>query len=201
MKSAVLDVLFDERNEAFIQIPDDMMPEGWEIGTVIEWVDNKDGTWTLRKKDMDFVEAVQEFNEVAGTGGSFDARKVALYIGLQLEELGEKIEALPNVEDLVSLKQVLEHYSTCFKTGQFDTEVEQINRVEALDADVDLAVVALGGACALGADVKGACTEVMSSNLSKFPVGPDGKRYALKDENGKVKKAEGYRPPSLERFV
>jgi len=26
---------------------------GWKTGDVIEWVDNKDGTWTLRKKEDD----------------------------------------------------------------------------------------------------------------------------------------------------
>jgi bifunctional DNA-binding transcriptional regulator/antitoxin component of YhaV-PrlF toxin-antitoxin module len=26
---------------------------GWKIGDTIEWIDNKDGTWTMRKKDED----------------------------------------------------------------------------------------------------------------------------------------------------
>jgi len=24
---------------------------GWKVGDTIEWIDNKDGSWTLRKKD------------------------------------------------------------------------------------------------------------------------------------------------------
>lgn len=28
---------------------------GWEEGTVIEWIDNGDGTWTLRKGDKNEV--------------------------------------------------------------------------------------------------------------------------------------------------
>jgi bifunctional DNA-binding transcriptional regulator/antitoxin component of YhaV-PrlF toxin-antitoxin module len=28
-----------------------MESAGWKEGDVIEWIDNGDGTWTLRKKD------------------------------------------------------------------------------------------------------------------------------------------------------
>lgn len=202
MNSYTLDVQYDENNEPFIVFPEGEMERlGWKEGDIIDWTDNKDGSWTISKKErMDFVDKIVEFNEVAGTGGEFDARKVALYIGLQLEEMAEKIAAIPNQERLGNLRVALEYHSMLFKEGRFDDSVRQIDRVEALDADVDLAVVALGGAAALGANVQGACHEVMDSNLSKFPI-VDGKRVAVKDENGKVKKAEGYRPPNLEPFV
>jgi hypothetical protein len=25
---------------------------GWQIGDVVEWIDNNDGSWTLRKKEI-----------------------------------------------------------------------------------------------------------------------------------------------------
>lgn len=34
--------------EAFFEIPDEYLEQlQWEEGDIIEWIDNKDGTWTL----------------------------------------------------------------------------------------------------------------------------------------------------------
>jgi hypothetical protein len=42
----------DPSGELYFQIPDDLWLEvGWDIGDVIEWTDNGDGSWTLRKQD------------------------------------------------------------------------------------------------------------------------------------------------------
>lgn len=200
----IVDVKYTEEGDAFIEFPPETIEGlGWTEGTVVEWIDNEDGSWTIRKKEdmTDFVSKVVGFNRIAGTGAQFDARKVALYIGLQLEELSEKIEAINDgAPDLVGLIEDLHDFSSRFKSGFFDDAVNNGDRVAMLDADIDLAVVALGGACALGADVNGACHEVMDSNLSKFPI-VNGERVAIKDANGKVVKAEGYRPPSLEKFL
>jgi hypothetical protein len=196
-----LDVKTDDEG-MYIEFPEGELEKlNWVAGDEIQWIDNHNGSWTLKKKeDMDFVQKVVQFNDIAGTTGDFDARKVALYIGLQLEEMAEKIASIPNQTSLGNLRVALEYHSRLFKEGRFDGEVEKIDRVEALDADIDLAVVALGGATSLGADVNGACHEVADSNLSKFPF-VDGVRVALKDENGKVKKADGYKPPQLEQYL
>lgn len=201
----ILEVQEDEEG-LYIEFPEGVLPVDWTDGTVIEWVGNQDGSWTIRKKEMmDFVESVIEFNAIAGTGAEFDTRKTALYIGLQLEEMAEKIAAIePSYESrpsLSMLQETLERFSHSFKQGLYDKDVSTINRVEALDADIDLAVVALGGACAMGARVQDAAQEVMRSNLSKFPTDIRGKRYAEKDANGKVKKAAGYTPPNLKGMV
>lgn len=162
----------------------------------------------------DFVSKVKEFNEIAGTKEILDARKVALYTALQLEELAEKIEALNKVEAIAGvhpdkglgkLFTALEWHSRRFKEGEFDALVSKAcenadTREELLDADIDLAVVSLGGAISVGADVEGACHEVADNNLSKFPL-IDGVRTVLKDANGKVMKPEGYKPVSLEKFL
>jgi hypothetical protein len=49
-----LDVLEDElTGDSIIQFPDDFLAvTGWQEGDVIEWIDNKDGTWTIRKKEV-----------------------------------------------------------------------------------------------------------------------------------------------------
>lgn len=159
----------------------------------------------------DFVAKVLEFNQVAGTTGEeFNPRKTALYIGLVLEEVKELIDSLPLGEDGSADAQVLGAfaesvgaYSNAFKQGRFDATVGHMteeHREEALDAFVDISVVALGGATAIGSDVVGATHEVADNNLSKFPV-INGVRTALKDENGKVVKPEGYKPVRLGKFL
>ena len=41
-----------ETGEQILEFPDDLMESaGWKEGDVLEWIDNKDGSWTLRKKD------------------------------------------------------------------------------------------------------------------------------------------------------
>lgn len=140
----------------------------------------------------EFVEKVIEFNEVTTKTDSFDARRVALYIGLVLEEVEEIIAAIPNPEKLGDLRIALKYHSRLFKEGAFDAQVKDIDRAEALDGFVDTAVVALGGGHALNSDLVGACHHVADNNLSKSVEDEKGVRYMLKDENGKVKKPDGY---------
>jgi hypothetical protein len=43
-----------ETGDQILEFPDDFMESaGWKEGDQIEWIDNKDGSWTLRKKDDD----------------------------------------------------------------------------------------------------------------------------------------------------
>lgn len=38
--------------DKILEFPDDLMESaGWVEGDVLEWIDNKDGSWLLRKKD------------------------------------------------------------------------------------------------------------------------------------------------------
>lgn len=42
-----------ETDEYFLQFDDSELKElGWNLGDSLEWVDNKDGSWTIRKKKM-----------------------------------------------------------------------------------------------------------------------------------------------------
>lgn len=41
-----------DTGDQILEFPDDLMESaGWKEGDVLEWIDNKNGSWTLRKKD------------------------------------------------------------------------------------------------------------------------------------------------------
>jgi len=42
----------DGSGDLVLPLSDEFMSEaGWVIGDTIEWIDNKDGTWSMRKKN------------------------------------------------------------------------------------------------------------------------------------------------------
>jgi hypothetical protein len=46
------EVLTDKDGEFFIEFSDEFLREiGWKEGDTIEWIDNHDGSFTLKKKD------------------------------------------------------------------------------------------------------------------------------------------------------
>ena len=50
-KRWTLEVQKIEDGDEFIQFPEELMNEvDWHEGDVIQWIDNKDGSWTLQKK-------------------------------------------------------------------------------------------------------------------------------------------------------
>jgi len=90
------------------------------------------------------------------------------------------------------LKLIEEEYE------ELSVAVAENNRVEQLDALVDILVVTMGAIRAAGWDGEGAWKEVMDTNFAKIdPV--TGK--VRKREDGKVLKPEGWQPPKLEQFV
>lgn len=72
--------------------------------------------------------------------------------------------------------------------------LNHLDLIEAYDGVLDLMVVVLGTAVAMGCDVKPGFDEVMDSNDSKFV---DGKRR----EDGKYVKGPSWRPPNLEQII
>lgn len=43
-----------------LPLPEDMLQEvGWKEGDVIEWIDNKDGSWSMRKKMTKLIQIEQ----------------------------------------------------------------------------------------------------------------------------------------------
>jgi len=54
MKSAIVTVVTDpETGELILPLDNEIFDEtGWEIGDTLEWIDQKDGSWLLKKKEM-----------------------------------------------------------------------------------------------------------------------------------------------------
>ena len=72
------------------------------------------------------------------------------------------------------------------------------DKVEILDALVDILVVTIGAIHSMGADGEGAWKEVMQTNFAKIDHDTGKVR---KREDGKVLKPTGWVPPDLTQFV
>jgi predicted HAD superfamily Cof-like phosphohydrolase len=72
------------------------------------------------------------------------------------------------------------------------------DKVECLDALIDILVVTTGAIHSMGADAEGAWKEVMSTNFAKIDK-ETGK--VRKREDGKVLKPIGWEPPNLKPFL
>jgi len=81
---------------------------------------------------------------------------------------------------------------------EFDELVASKNKVDDLDALIDILVVTIGAIHSLGADAEGAWKEVMSTNFAKIDKQTGRVR---KREDGKVLKPVGWTPPDLKPFV
>ncbi len=103
------------------------------------------------------------------TGGAIDEAQYALYRKLIAEEVNELHDA-----------------------------VEKNDRVEQLDALIDILVVTIGALHSMGADAEGAWKEVIRSNLAKIDAAT-GK--VIKRADGKVLKPEGWTPPVLQGYL
>lgn len=65
-KTWTLEVQQHEDGDYFIEFPDEVLEgAGWETGDTIEWIDNKDGSWTLKKRETQLVlvECVSQFRQ------------------------------------------------------------------------------------------------------------------------------------------
>ena len=72
------------------------------------------------------------------------------------------------------------------------------DKVEQLDALIDILVVTIGAIHSMGADGEGAWKEVMNTNFAKIDKDTGKVR---KREDGKVLKPLGWKPPELAQFV
>ena len=71
MKSAIVTVITDpETGELILPLDNEIFDEtGWEIGDTLEWIDQKDGSWLLKKKEIAqekewvLVECISTFRE------------------------------------------------------------------------------------------------------------------------------------------
>lgn len=81
---------------------------------------------------------------------------------------------------------------------EFKQALASGDRVEQLDALIDILVVTIGAIHSAGYDAEGAWKEVMSTNFAKIDK-ETGK--VRKREDGKVLKPLGWTPPDLKPFV
>jgi predicted HAD superfamily Cof-like phosphohydrolase len=84
------------------------------------------------------------------------------------------------------------------EVSELEEAVMANDRVEQLDALVDILVVTMGAIRAGGFDGEGAWKEVMDTNFAK--IDPDTGKVR-KREDGKVLKPEGWKAPELAQFI
>ena len=84
------------------------------------------------------------------------------------------------------------------ETGELADAINAQDKVETLDALVDILVVTIGAIHSMGADAEGAWREVMSTNFSKIDRETGRVR---KREDGKVLKPMGWVAPELTPFL
>lgn len=84
------------------------------------------------------------------------------------------------------------------EVSELNAAVVAGDRVEQLDALVDILVVTIGAIHSMGADAEGAWKEVMRTNFAKIDK-ETGK--VRKREDGKVLKPMGWVPPDLKLHV
>ncbi len=84
------------------------------------------------------------------------------------------------------------------ETDELEEAIQDNDKVEQLDALVDILVVTMGAIRAAGWDGQGAWKEVMDTNFAK--IDPDTGKV-IKREDGKVLKPEGWKAPELAQFI
>jgi len=84
------------------------------------------------------------------------------------------------------------------ETDELEEAIIDNDKVEQLDALVDILVVTMGAIRAAGWDGEGAWKEVMDTNFAK--IDPDTGKVR-KREDGKVLKPEGWKAPELAQFI
>ncbi len=84
------------------------------------------------------------------------------------------------------------------ETDELEEAIQDNDKVEQLDALVDILVVTMGAIRAAGWDGEAAWQEVMNTNFAKIDADTGKVR---KREDGKVLKPEGWKAPELSQFI
>jgi len=110
-----------------------------------------------------------------------------------IERFGSACDQQPSVENYAMyLDLITEEYN------ELKEAIAENDRVEQLDALIDILVVTMGAIRAGGFDGEGAWTEVMRTNFAK--IDPETGKVR-KREDGKVLKPEGWKAPELTPFL
>ena len=81
---------------------------------------------------------------------------------------------------------------------ELQVAIDAFDRVEQLDALIDILVVTIGAIHSAGFDAEGAWKEVMSTNFAKIDKDTG---LVRKREDGKVLKPIGWKSPELAQFI
>lgn len=158
--------------------------------------------------NINLAETVHEFMRIGGqTVDTPDARQASLYLGLQMEELAEKLDALISVSPfeqtmLAPLSRTLKITAQRAKEGAYMPTFSTMFREtiaaheQCVDADADLAWVALGSLMCSARMPFAIIHEVARANMDKYPNG-----VAMRDSNGKIQKPTGWRGPDHLNFL
>ena len=84
------------------------------------------------------------------------------------------------------------------ESKELEQAIASGDRVEQLDALIDIMVVTIGALHSMGVQPEAAWNEVLCSNIAKIDR-TTGK--VIKREDGKVLKPDGWKPPNLQKFV
>tara|TARA_Y100000389_G_scaffold107299_1_gene104292 strand:+ start:165 stop:521 length:357 start_codon:yes stop_codon:yes gene_type:complete len=84
------------------------------------------------------------------------------------------------------------------ETDELEEAIQDNDKVEQLDALIDILVVTMGAVRAAGWDGEAAWKEVMDTNFAK--IDPDTGKV-IKRADGKVLKPEGWKAPQLAQFI
>lgn len=97
-------------------------------------------------------------------------------------------------------KPQLDMYHTLIReeTKELQEAFDNNDKVEILDALIDIIVVTVGAINSMGAHGEGAWDEVMRTNFAKIDISTGKVR---KRADGKVLKPENWLPPKLDSFV
>lgn len=115
-------------------------------------------------------------------------------------------------KDQKTFMEACDQTTDVFNEGQFNLYTRLINeevqelwsansngdKVECLDALIDILVVTVGALHSLGVDGEGAWREVMRTNIAKIDK-ETGK--VRKREDGKVLKPDDWQPPNLKPYI
>jgi predicted HAD superfamily Cof-like phosphohydrolase len=127
-----------------------------------------------------FRDQAKFMNACGQTVGETNEDQFKLYLKLIKEEYNELLEAQ-------GLNQNLDR-----------VDYLPVDKVETLDALIDIMVVTIGALQSLGVDAEGAWKEVMSTNFAKIDSLTGRVR---KREDGKVMKPTGWQPPELTKYI
>lgn len=132
----------------------------------------------------------------------FNGRQATMYLGLQFEELAEKVAALMGGALTISdreryrpLHDMLVKFANEFKAGLHEGDLLRCDHNELLDADFDLAWVSIAALYSESIAAQHAIAHGAFTNLDKFRNG------VVKDANGKIQKPADWRKPDFEPYT